>query len=123
MNLKRFKIAFCWLCILVSSHTLKAQPINLNLSKTKTVSDLVQLLKDNESDKNCIIKSYNLMLYTKKGSVEQVEGIGKGVASTLKLILDNLKIGDVLVFKNILLQCNNSSTSTPVSNKTLNVIQ
>lgn len=123
MNLKRFKIAFCWLCILVSSYTLKAQPINLNLSKIKTVSDLVQLLKDNESDKNCIIKSYNLMLYAKNGSVEQVEGIGKSAASSLKLILDNLKIGDVLVFENILIQCNNSSTNTPVSNKTLNVIQ
>lgn len=89
----------------------------VNLNQINSVSGVIEILKESALDTNCSIKGFSLMVYPKKGDVYRVESTGKKAAAELKKIVENLQTGDVLVFQNVLMQCNNQPASLVADRK------
>lgn len=105
------------LTFLLFSITAWSQTHIIEIKDVKTIEGLTNVLKGKDMDSMCIIKSFTLMMYPKKGNIYQIKSNVKKTPSELKKLIDKIKVGDILVFTNVMMQCNSKMANFPIEKK------
>ncbi len=105
-----------FLCLLLSISGWSQTHI-IEIKNVKTIEGLTTVLKGKDMDSTCIIKSFTVMMYPKKGNIYEIKANVKKTPSELKKLVDKIKVGDILVFTNVMMQCNNKMANFPIEKK------
>jgi hypothetical protein len=115
--IKKVHTTLLFIALFSFSTSAFSQTSIVDVNKVKTVSGIIDLLKKDSADSNCVIRGFNLMVYPKKGDIYEIKIVGKKAPAELKKIAESLKPEDILVFTNVLMQCNNQCETYAVNDK------
>lgn len=112
--IKKVQTTLLFIALFSFSTSAFSQTSIVDVNKVKTVSGIIDLLS---ADSNCVIRGFNLIVDPKKGDIYQINMIGKEAPAELKKIAERLKPEDILIFTNVLMQCNNQRETFAVNDK------